>query len=81
MTPSETERHRHRCEVRWCIRMGFPAFKAWFDGADGKASLAKARSKEAAAQLWRDVKAQAGLGNAGRLGEWIDPIEQCKETA
>ena len=81
MTAEEIERHRHRCEVRWCIAMGFQAFKAWFDGADGKPSLAKARDKDAAARLWRDVKAQAGMGNAGRPGEWIDPIEQPKETA
>ncbi len=81
MTPAEIERHRHRCEVRWCIRMGFEAFERWFKGGDGKPSLAKARSEEAARALWRDVKAQAGLGNAGRPGEWIDPIEQPKETA
>lgn len=83
MTPSETERHRHRCEVRECIRMGFQAFREWFAGdPDRKTpSVAKVRGEEAARRLWLDVKQQASLGNTGRPGEWIDPIEQCKEIA
>lgn len=67
--------NRHRCEVRECIRMGFPAFKAWFEGQDGKPSVTKVRSKEAAERLWRDVKQQASLGNTGKPGEWIEPLE------
>ncbi|MGV8823014.1 hypothetical protein [Methylibium petroleiphilum] len=69
------DENRHRCEVRECIRMGFPAFKAWFAGADGKPSVGKARSEDAARRLWNDVKQQASLGNTGQPGEWIDPTE------
>lgn len=66
------DENRHRCEVRECIRMGFTAFKAWFAGGDGKPSVAKARGEDAARRLWADVKAQAGLGNTGKPGEWIE---------
>lgn len=75
MTADEIERQRHRCEVRWCIAMGFQAFKAWFAGSDGKPSVAKVRGEDAARLLWNDVKQQAGLGNTGQPGEWIESTE------
>lgn len=61
-----SEEHRHRCEVRWCIRQG----REWFDGYITE--VAKERGKEAAQRLLRDVKAQARAGNTGTDGAWVE---------
>jgi hypothetical protein len=58
------EQHRHRCEVRWCIKNG----RQWFDAYLPK--VAKERGKDAAQRLLRDVKDQAVLGNTGKPGDW-----------
>ena len=72
--PADVALERHRCEVRWCIRMGADAFQAWFKGRGDAPSVAKARgSREAAERLLRDVKQQARLGNTGQPGEWKEP--------
>lgn len=59
-----TEQHRHRCEVRWCIRSGFEWFKNYINGVRDK------RGPAAAQRLWDDVKQQHQAGNAGAWGEW-----------
>jgi hypothetical protein len=61
----ETETHRHRCEVRHCIRMGATAFKRYIDGIE------KHRCKERTAALYRDVVDQAKKGNKGETGTWL----------
>lgn len=70
-----TERHRHRCEVRWCISKGVSWFEGYVKG------VAEARGKPAAQQLWRDVRDQASAGNTGKAGEWIEePPLQSRPT-
>lgn len=59
-----SEQHRHRCETRWCITQGAAWFTEYIKG------VAKARGKEAAQQLLRDVKQQHQLGNTGSPGDW-----------
>lgn len=59
-----SETHRHRCEVRWCLRQGL----GWFEGYARK--VKDARGEEAAKRLWQDVKKQASLGNVGAPGDW-----------
>jgi len=64
---SSDERFRHECEVRWCLTKGFQ----WFEGYAQKVKAA--RGEEAASELWRDVRAQAALGNTGKPGDWRWP--------
>jgi hypothetical protein len=61
---TDTEQHRHRCEVRWCISRGAEWAKTY------AASVAKRRGRLAAVALWRDVLAQAKAGNVGEWGDW-----------
>ncbi|HWH83229.1 MAG TPA: hypothetical protein VNU71_13440 [Burkholderiaceae bacterium] len=53
-----TERHRHECEVRFCIAQGF----AWF--AEFIKGVSKHRGKEAAQRLWDDVRAASAAKTA-----------------
>jgi hypothetical protein len=61
----EAETHRHKCEVRHCIRMGATGFKRYIDGMD------KTRGKERTSSLYRDVVDQAKRGNKGDPGAWL----------
>lgn len=61
------EQHRHRCEVRWCIRNGADWFKDYIK------AVRQQRGQEAAQLLWDDVKHQARLGSRGGPGEWKEP--------
>ncbi len=68
--PDNTEQHRHRTEVRWCLRQG----RAWLDGY--VKGVADKRGREAAQRLWTDVREQARAGNTGEPGMWIEsPME------
>lgn len=59
------EVHRHRCEVRWCLREGLAWFEVYVKG------VKKERGAVAARALWRDVKAQAAQGNDGGAARWV----------
>lgn len=71
----DTEEHRHRCEVRWCIASGREWFDAYIKG------VAEHRGKPAAQRLIRDVKAQAIAGSAGKWGQWIETGKPAAEKA
>ncbi len=75
---TSSEQHRHRCEVRWCLRQGREWFERYIKGDANTKSLAAARkSREAAQRLWDDVRTQAAAGNTGKPGQWF---EQQRET-
>lgn len=61
---TNSEEHRHRCEVRWCLTNGSEWFKTYIAG------VAQARGKAAAERLRADVRAQFAAGNRGGEGEW-----------
>lgn len=68
---TNSDEHRHREEVRWCIRQGAAWFKAWAAGDPPRVkSLSQARGALAAKRLVRDVIEQARRGNTGQAGEW-----------
>ena len=62
---NSSEKFRHECEVRHCIRQGREWFENYLKG------VAKARGKEAATRLLADVKDQAKKGNKGEAGDWL----------
>lgn len=62
--PLASEKHRHQCEVRWCISRGAEWFGGYLVGIKQK------RGAEAAQALLRDVKDQARLGDEGAAGDW-----------
>jgi hypothetical protein len=66
MIDTSSEEHRHRCEVRWCIKQG----PRWFAGY--LKEVEKARGHAAAMSLQHDVRKQAAAGNAGASGDWRD---------
>lgn len=66
MTPDATEQHRHRCEVRWCIRQGPEWCRRYLAG------VAERRGRDAARRLLRDIQEQARAGNDGTGEAWID---------
>jgi hypothetical protein len=64
MIDTNSELHRHRCEVRWCLSRGREAFDAY------KVKVAEKRGERAAERLIRDVNSQAAAGNRGKWGDW-----------
>ena len=72
---TNSEEHRHRCEVRWCLRNG----RAWFDNYIK--GVAEKRGRWAARRLYDDVKDQAALGNSGLDGRWEEPKNYWKNYA
>lgn len=56
--------HRHRCEVRYALRMGRIRAQSYRD------MVGKKRGLDAARALWADVLAQAKRGNCGAAGDW-----------
>ena len=63
---NNTEQHRHRCEVRWCLSKGSEWAKTYAAG------VSKLRGRRAAVALWRDFLAQSRAGNVGECGDWRD---------
>jgi hypothetical protein len=64
------EVHRHRCEVRECLRKGQSWTLDKIKGSDDRPGVLKRRGRAAAEKLWADYRAQAALGNTGEPGDW-----------
>lgn len=63
MAQAHLERHRHRCEVRWCCSNPKRA-SAYIE------QVRQRRGNDAADQLLADSRAQWAAGNRGNAGEW-----------
>lgn len=63
---SETEKHRHRCEVRTLLRFSVNKGEAWV-----RDYLADKRVAGRAAALRADLNEQMAKGNTGEEGVWL----------
>lgn len=66
MTRTDTETHRHRCEVRTLIRFSANKGRAWV-----RDYLADKRVAGRAAALRADLNDQTKKGNTGEHGQWL----------